>query len=356
LDTYPTVASRRVAVVAVTLAAVLLGAQQPAFAHGIAGAPESIYDFSWSGFTHMIAGWDHLLFVAGVLLLSGTIRRAAKMISLFALGHSTTLIIATMLAWRISATAVDIVIALSLVFIGAAGLFWKNINFRWFGAAVLGFGLIHGLGLSTRLQDLDLHQTGWSLLGRVIAFNVGVEVGQLFAIALIFMAGDLARRAITWSRTTEVVHAGFIAAGLIAAVTLGLLAVLRDDSPVPVAAGNCEILERTETFKGNSGHPRKDFYEPTEEADESGFGHVIGDAYIIVQYQPTLPTDQVDQLRAFVTGPEGNRVVAGASAALPVPLRAVHVDNTLSCGVFDLEALRQFKADWTANPRSKPVE
>ncbi|WP_309235798.1 HupE/UreJ family protein [Amycolatopsis sp. SID8362] len=140
-----------------------------ASAHGISGsaADKNTLEFIPLGIEHMLLGWDHLLFIAGIVLLAGELRRAAKLISVFVLGHSTTLIAGTLAGWRVDATVVDIVIALSLVFVGVVG---------WFGLGVFAFGLVHGLGLSTRLQDLGLPEDG--LFGRVIAFNVGVEIGQ----------------------------------------------------------------------------------------------------------------------------------------------------------------------------------
>lgn len=140
--------ARRVLTVAAVAALILASAAGPAYAHGVTGAGGPWYTFIWSGFTHMLAGWDHLLFAGGVMLLAGQVRRAAQMISLFALGHSTTLIIATMAGWQISATLVDVFIALSLVFVAVMGWLGRPKQWTWFGLSVLGFGLVHGLGLS----------------------------------------------------------------------------------------------------------------------------------------------------------------------------------------------------------------
>jgi hydrogenase/urease accessory protein HupE len=161
-------------------------------AHDITGTGDSIPEFLWMGFTQMLLGWDHLLFALGVVLLAGEPRRAARLISLFALGHSVTLIAATLAEQMISPHRVDIIIALSVAFVGAVGVFARPrtpAHWRWFGAAVLGFGLIHGLGLSTRLQEADV-----SSVSGILAFNVGIELGQLAVILACVAAGRLLAR------------------------------------------------------------------------------------------------------------------------------------------------------------------
>jgi hydrogenase/urease accessory protein HupE len=356
--------ARRGMVVGLAVVAVLFAVPGAAFAHGIGGGAESVMDFVWSGFTHMITGWDHLLFIAGVVLLAGQAKRAAKLISLFAAGHSTTLIIATLAEWRISAVAVDVVIALSVVFVGVVGWFGRPTKWGWFAAAVTGFGLVHGLGLSTRLQALGLPEDG--LLARVIAFNVGVEIGQLIAVLAMFMIGDVLRhylgrakdgRVVGWLRSGRAAHAGLVVAGLAAAGLLVVVGGGEDDQPAQAApVGSCQVRERTEKYQGIGGHPSKDFFEPTETAPQDDFGHVLGDGYVIVHYPPTLPADQLAELRAHVTGPNGNKVVAGTITGQTEPLKAVNVYNTLVCGTLDLTALTEFQKTWFADPRSKTPE
>ncbi|RKR92921.1 hydrogenase/urease accessory protein HupE [Micromonospora pisi] len=348
---------RRCVVVGAVFAALVGGVAQPASAHGIGGGGETVADFVWLGFTHMLFGWDHLLFVGGVVLLAGQVKRAAKLISLFALGHSTTLIIATLAEWRINAVLVDVVIALSVVFVGVVGFIGRPQRWRWFAVVVLGFGLIHGLGLSTRLQDLGLPSDG--LIPRVLAFNVGVELGQLLAVVAMFMIGDVLRGYITWAKAPRFTNVGLVAAGLVTASILVVGAVVggEDDTPAPTAAlGSCQVRERTETYQGYGGHPKKDFYEPDEDAPVADFGHVLGDGYVVVHYQPTMPADQLTQLREFVTGAEGSRVVGGADAQQTETLKAVNAYQTVVCQDFDVPALIEFKKAWFADPRSRPVD
>ncbi|MBE3200375.1 HupE/UreJ family protein [Frankia sp. CH37] len=143
-----------------TIGLVLLASAQAASAHGIGAASETVEGFIPLGIKHMPLGWDHLLFVAGVLVLARRPRRAVETISLFAAGHSITLFAATVEAWRVNPTAVDIVVALSLVFVGVVGVVGQPRRWCWVAVAVFGFGLVHGLGLSTRLQDLGLPHDG----------------------------------------------------------------------------------------------------------------------------------------------------------------------------------------------------
>jgi hydrogenase/urease accessory protein HupE len=343
----------RGAVLSAVVVAVLLGVPSAALAHGVGGSSETVYGFVWLGTKHMLTGWDHLLFVGGVLLLAGTVRRAAKLISLFALGHSITLFTATVADWHVNPTAVDIVVALSLVFLGVVGLLRQPKNWAWFGAAVLGFGLIHGLGLSTRLQEVGLPDDG--MIPRVLAFNVGVEVGQLAAVLGMYMLGDVLRTYVPRLRDVRLSHSVLIAAGIVAA---GLLAVTGGEAerPVQAAVGSCQVRDRTETFPTGGGHAGEDFTEPGEPAELKSFGHVIGDGFAIVQYNPVLSADQLTQLRTYVTNPASGRVVGGAAAEQSEPVKVVHAYNTLVCAEFDLPAVQAFVSGWFDDPRSKPIE
>jgi len=352
---FPDIRSRaaRACLIAAAAAAAVLGSPSPASAHGVDEGAKSILDFIWLGMSHMLLGWDHLLFIIGVVLLAGVAGRAAAFVSLFALGHSITLIVATVAQWRISASAVDIVIALSLVFVGAVAAFAKpktSTQWRLFGGGVFLFGLIHGLGLSTRLQDIEV-----TALSRIIAFNVGIEIGQLLAIFAVLVAASF----LPARRTTEAaqVWAGTALAvvGIVAAGVLTVIHFDRDDSPADAtaAAGPCRTGPRTERLPSDGGHPAKKFYEPNENTPYSDFGHVLGDGFLIVQYQPVLPADQVTQLREFVTGPNGVRVLAGPALGQVEPVKAFNRYDALICATFDLPSLQQFTRKWFDDPRSR---
>lgn len=214
---------RRRGAALITLITLLLAAGAPsASAHSIGpAAGKSAPEFVWLGTTHMLLGWDHLLFVAAVLLQADSARRAAGLISLFALGHSTTLMIATLAGWRVNPVAVDVVVALSLVFASVVGLLDAGER-RWFALTVACFGLIHGLGLATRLQDLHLPEDGE--VARVLAFKIGVEIGQMTAIAAFVALAAAARklppRLRPTGRVLRIAQAGLVACGVLAAATL----------------------------------------------------------------------------------------------------------------------------------------
>lgn len=331
-------------------AAMVLSVPQPAWAHGVGGTSESVAGFVGLGFNHMLLGWDHLLFVAGVVLIAGRIKRAATMMSIFALGHSITLFVASVAGWHVNATLVDVVIALSVVFVGVVGLIGRPKSWTWFALAVGGFGLVHGLGLSTRLQALGLPEDG--VIPRVLAFNLGVELGQLFAVTLIYAAGVALTRYVTWSRLPRAGHIAVIAGGVLA---VALLPFTSADEPAQAVGSNCQTRERTETYPAGGGHVNVDFSEPGQEPPLKSFGHVIGDGYVIVHYPPALPADQLIQLRAFVTDPASGRVV-GAAQEQPEVLKAVNAYTTLTCTAFDMRALGTFVDGWFADPRSKPAE
>ncbi len=172
-----------------------LGMQQ-AIAHGVAGGDAAylerisgtqILPFMYLGAKHMVTGYDHLLFLAGVIFFLYRIKEVAVYVTLFAIGHSTTLLIGVLGGIYANAYIVAAIIGLSVVYkafenIGGFKRFNIWISTKW---AVFLFGLAHGFGLSTKLQDLALSQDG--LVANMIAFNVGVEIGQFAALAVILI-------------------------------------------------------------------------------------------------------------------------------------------------------------------------
>ena len=175
--------------------------------------------FLYLGAKHMVTGYDHLLFLVGVVFFLFRMRDIALYVSLFSLGHSITLLAGVYFQIRVEPHLVDAVIGLSVA--------WKALEnlggFRTlFGvqpdprAAVFGFGLIHGFGLATKLQALNLNPDG--LLANLLAFNVGVEIGQGLALLVILAAMVLWRRTRTFEPMAQGVNvllmlAGFILAG-----------------------------------------------------------------------------------------------------------------------------------------------
>lgn len=179
----------------VLLAVLGLLAVNQAFGHGMSEAEkQSIIDggnlrYMMIGATHMLTGYDHLLFIFGIIFFLTAFRDIVKYITAFTLGHSATLIYATFNGIQVNYYLIDAVIALSVVYIAFANLdgfkkFWhaKPPNML---LMIVVLGLIHGLGLSTRLQQLPLSET--DLLMNIISFNVGIELGQIAALAVMLL-------------------------------------------------------------------------------------------------------------------------------------------------------------------------
>src|SRR5690606_7810171 len=185
------------------LSIVLFTACAQALAHNIAGgdaafvasnAGAAVAPFMYLGAKHMVTGYDHLLFLAGVVFFLTRPIHILQYVSLFALGHSITLIIGVLANIPVNAYLIDAVIALSVVYKALENMGAFRGFRRWPGTrlAVFVFGLFHGLGLSASLQELELNQDG--LLINLLSFNAGVEMGQLAALSLIILLFTIWRR------------------------------------------------------------------------------------------------------------------------------------------------------------------
>ncbi|MGV6851979.1 MAG: HupE/UreJ family protein [bacterium] len=145
--------------------------------------------YIWVGATHMLSGYDHLAFVFGIIFFLTKFRDIVKYITAFTVGHSITLIIATFNGIQINYFLIDAVIALSVCYIAFQNLggFDKYLNIQPPNMLVMIFslGLIHGLGLSTRLQQLPLNPD--DLLMNIISFNIGIELGQIAALTVMLV-------------------------------------------------------------------------------------------------------------------------------------------------------------------------
>ncbi|WP_108881781.1 HupE/UreJ family protein [Anderseniella sp. Alg231-50] len=175
--------------------------------------------FLYLGAKHMVTGYDHLLFLFGVIFFLYRLKHVAVYVSLFALGHSITMISGVYFGWQINAHLIDAIIGLSVVYkaLDNLGAFQ-----RWFGfqpdtkLATLIFGLFHGFGLATKILDYDIAPYG--LLPNLLAFNVGVELGQISALAVMLIIMGYWRRTTTFTKhayTANVVimTAGFMLVG-----------------------------------------------------------------------------------------------------------------------------------------------
>ncbi|MCF6254257.1 MAG: HupE/UreJ family protein [Thiomicrorhabdus sp.] len=166
-----------------------------AFGHGMSDAEKQLIieggnlQYIWIGATHMLSGYDHLAFVFGIIFFLRKFKDIVKYITAFTIGHSITLIFATFNAIQVNYFLVDAVIALSVVYIAFHNLdgFKKYLNVKAPNmlAMIFGLGLIHGLGLSTRLQQLPLNAD--NLLMNIISFNVGIEIGQIAALTIMLL-------------------------------------------------------------------------------------------------------------------------------------------------------------------------
>ena len=169
----------------------------PALAHGVHSHDQEFitgaagahpFPFMYLGAKHMVTGYDHLAYLAGVIFFLSKVKGVFKFVSLFAIGHSLTLLLGVMAGIHVNAHLVDAIIGLSVCYKALENLRVFNDERAPFikpELAVFGFGLIHGFGLSSKLQELDLNPDG--LVINMLSFNLGVEIGQI--IALIFLLG-----------------------------------------------------------------------------------------------------------------------------------------------------------------------
>ena len=198
----------------------------PVFAHAIGGTdaafvaatrgPDPI-PFMYLGAKHMVTGYDHLLFLVGVIFFLYRLKDVLIYVTLFSVGHSTTLLLGVLLDLGVSSHLVDMVIGLSVSYKAFENLGgFRKIGFEIDNrAAVFGFGLVHGLGLATKLQDLGLNPEG--LVINLVSFNIGVEIGQLIALSLILVVMTFWRTTKSFGRLAVAANALLFLAGIVLA-------------------------------------------------------------------------------------------------------------------------------------------
>lgn len=180
------------------------------FAHGVSDDDATFIEqatgtqllpFAYLGAKHMVTGYDHLLFLVGVIFFLYRLREVGVYVTLFAVGHSATLLYGVLSGTHVNPYLVDAIIGLSVVYKALDNLCAFK---TWFGiqpdtkAAVLIFGFFHGFGLATKLQDFTLSEDG--LVANILAFNVGVEIGQLVALSAILILMNYWRRTDVFQR------------------------------------------------------------------------------------------------------------------------------------------------------------
>lgn len=210
------------------LASLLFLVSASAFAHGVSESDKGFLQayagvqflpFMYLGAKHMVTGYDHLLFLCGVIFFLYRMKEIGLYVTLFALGHSTTLLMGVLNGWHINAYFVDAIIGLSIVYraFDNLGGFRTVLDIQPNKkAAVLIFGFFHGLGLATKLQDFALSPDG--LIPNMVAFNIGVEIGQLLALSLILIGMRYWRSTASFVRHASLSNfvlmtAGFVLAG-----------------------------------------------------------------------------------------------------------------------------------------------
>lgn len=161
----------------------------------------NLIPFTYLGAKHMVTGYDHILFLLGVVFFLYKMKDVAIYVSLFALGHSVTMLAGVWFGWGVNAYVIDAIIGLSVVYKALDNL---GAYQRWFGfqpntkAATLIFGLFHGTGLATKILEYQIAEDG--LLANLLAFNVGVEIGQIVALAAILIVMGYWRRSPSFFR------------------------------------------------------------------------------------------------------------------------------------------------------------
>lgn len=203
-----------VALIASPLLAHGVNENDKAFIEGASGV--NIIPYMYLGAKHMVTGYDHLLFLAGVIFFLYRLKDVAAYVTLFAIGHSTTLLLGVLLDIRANPYLIDTIIGLSVVYKAIDNLD----GFRtWFGfapnpkAAVLIFGFFHGFGLATKLQELTLAKDG--MFANLISFNIGVEMGQFMALTIILLLMNLWRLSGSFRRSAIFANAALMTAGFV---------------------------------------------------------------------------------------------------------------------------------------------
>lgn len=172
--------------------------------------------FAYLGAKHMVTGYDHILFLLGVVFFLYRMKGVAIYVSLFAVGHSITMLMFVWFGWKVNAYVIDAIIGLSVVYKALDNL---GAYQRWFGfqpdtkAATFIFGLFHGTGLATKILDYQISPDG--LLPNLLAFNVGVEIGQILALAVILIVMAYWRKSPSFLRQAYTANVVIMSLGFI---------------------------------------------------------------------------------------------------------------------------------------------
>ncbi|MRR38996.1 HupE/UreJ family protein [bacterium] len=196
-----------------------------AFAHGVSSGDQAfiqqnagmqIIPFIYLGAKHMVTGYDHLLFLVGVIFFLYRMKDVWHYVTLFAIGHSLTLIVGVAAGINVNAYIVDAIIGLSVVYkaLDNIGGLERVLGFRPNPRAmVLVFGFFHGFGLATKLQEFELSREG--LIPNILAFNVGVETGQVLALSAVLILMTAWRRRASFQKQAFSANVALMTAGFV---------------------------------------------------------------------------------------------------------------------------------------------
>ena len=195
----------------------------PVLAHAVAdgdkGYIQEVYGillvpFTYLGAKHMMTGYDHILFLFGVIFFLYRMKHIAIYVTIFAIGHSSTMLIGVIFDFGINSFIIDAIIGLSIVYKALDNI---GAYQRWFGVqpntklATLIFGLFHGFGLASKIIEYEIAEDG--LIPNLLAFNVGVEIGQLLALGAILVVMGWWRRHPSFLRHAYTSNVIMMAAG-----------------------------------------------------------------------------------------------------------------------------------------------
>ena len=176
----------------------------------------NLLPFTYLGAKHMVTGYDHLLFLFGVIFFLYRVKDIGIYVTLFAVGHSVTLLYGVLSETHVNPYIVDAIIGLSVVYksLDNMGAFRRMLGYQPnTKAAVLIFGFFHGFGLATKLQDYTLSEDG--LVPNILAFNVGVEIGQLLVLSAILIAMSIWRTSDSFMKHAFVTNGVVMTAGFV---------------------------------------------------------------------------------------------------------------------------------------------
>lgn len=194
------------------------------FAHGVddstrqflqANQGVAVFPYMYIGAKHMITGYDHLLFLVGVIFFLYRVKDVLVYVTFFTIGHSVTLLLGVLQDIAVNPYLIDAIIGLSIVYKGFDNLGgFKHFLGRQPNTklAVLIFGLFHGFGLATKIQEFNIPEDG--LLENLLSFNVGVELGQFLALTLVFISLGFWRRHASFLHFSTTTNTLLISGGL----------------------------------------------------------------------------------------------------------------------------------------------